>query len=207
MNLVLLGAPGAGKGTQAVKIAAKYGIPHVSTGDIFRKNISEMTPIGVVAKSYIDKGQLVPDEVVVEIVAQRLKEEDAKNGYLLDGFPRTLAQAKALDEITSVSTVINVDVELGALAERLTGRRVCAECKKSYHVSTMKSDTCPDCGGKLVQRDDDKLETVNERLKVYEASTAPLIEYYEKQGKLVTVDGMKSIEDVFTEISEALDRK
>lgn len=207
MNLVLLGAPGAGKGTQAVKLAERYGIPHISTGDIFRKNIGEMTPIGVIAKSYIDKGQLVPDEVVVELVAQRLRESDARSGYLLDGFPRTLAQARALDEIATLSTVINVDVELGALAERLTGRRVCEKCKRSFHVSTMESELCPDCGGRLIQRDDDKLETVNARLKVYTSSTAPLIEYYENQGKLITVDGMKSIDEVFAQISEALDRQ
>ncbi len=204
MNLVLLGAPGAGKGTQAVKIAEAYGIPHISTGDIFRKNISEKTPIGIIAKRYIDNGQLVPDEVVVEIVAQRLLEDDAKNGYLLDGFPRTLAQAKALDKITSLDTVINIAVDLNALADRLTGRRVCQECKQSFHISTMKSEYCPGCGGKLIQRDDDKIETVNARLEVYTAQTAPLIEYYENQGKLVTVDGMKSIDGVFEEISEAL---
>ena len=206
MNLILMGAPGAGKGTQAVKIAQKYNIPHISTGDIFRKNISEQTPIGIVAKTYIDKGQLVPDEVVVEIVAQRLQEEDAKNGYLLDGFPRTLAQAQALDKITSLTTVINIDVDLNALADRLTGRRICEECKKSYHISTMTSEFCPGCGGKLIQREDDKIETVRARLEVYTASTAPLIEYYENQGKLVTVNGMNSIDGVFEEISEALDK-
>lgn len=204
MNLILLGAPGAGKGTQAVRIAEKYGIPHISTGDIFRKNIKEQTPIGVTAKSYIDKGQLVPDEVTVEIVRLRLLEDDAKNGYLLDGFPRTLAQAEALDKIANIDTVINIDVDLDALSDRLTGRRVCSKCGESYHVSTKKDEDCDKCGGKLMHRDDDKPETVANRLKVYTASTAPLIDYYSKQGKLVNVNGMNKIEEVFDEITEAL---
>ena len=204
MNLILLGAPGAGKGTQAVRIAEKYGIPHISTGDIFRKNIKEQTPIGVTAKSYIDKGQLVPDEVTVEIVRLRLLEDDAKNGYLLDGFPRTLAQAEALDKIANIDTVINIDVDLDALSDRLTGRRVCSKCGESYHVSTKKDEDCDKCGGKLMHREDDKPETVANRLKVYTASTAPLIDYYAKQGKLVSVNGMNKIEDVFDEITEAL---
>lgn len=204
MNLILLGAPGAGKGTQAVRIAKKYGIPHISTGDIFRKNIKEQTPIGVTAKSYIDKGQLVPDEVTVEIVRLRLLEDDAKNGYLLDGFPRTLAQAEALDKIANIDTVINIDVDLDALSDRLTGRRVCSKCGESYHVSTKKDEDCDKCGGKLMHRDDDKPETVANRLKVYTASTAPLIDYYSKQGKLVSVNGMNKIEEVFDEITEAL---
>ncbi len=204
MNLILLGAPGAGKGTQAVRIAEKYDIPHISTGDIFRKNIKEQTPIGVIAKSYIDKGQLVPDEVTVEIVRLRLLEEDAKNGYLLDGFPRNLAQAEALDKITTVGTVINIDVELSALSDRLCGRRVCSKCGESYHITTKKGEVCDKCGAPLIHRADDKPETVNERLAVYTAQTAPLIEYYEKQGKLVSVDGMKKIEEVFAQITEAL---
>ncbi len=204
MNLILLGAPGAGKGTQAVRIAEKYNIPHISTGDIFRKNIKEQTPIGVIAKSYIDKGQLVPDEVTVEIVRLRLLEEDAKNGYLLDGFPRNLAQAEALDKITTVDTVINIDVELSALSDRLCGRRVCSKCGESYHITMKKDEVCDKCGAPLIHRADDKPETVNERLAVYTAQTAPLIEYYGKQGKLVSVDGMKKIEEVFAQITEEL---
>ena len=204
MNIVLLGAPGAGKGTQAAKLVEKYGFAHISTGDIFRQNIKEQTPIGVTAKSYIDKGQLVPDEVTVEIVRLRLMEDDAKNGYLLDGFPRNLAQAEALDKIANIDTVINIDVDLGALSDRLTGRRVCSKCGESYHVSTKKDEDCDKCGGKLMHRDDDKPETVANRLNVYTASTAPLIDYYEKQGKLVTVNGMNKIEEVFKEITEAL---
>lgn len=204
MNLILLGAPGAGKGTQAVRMAAEYGIPHISTGDIFRKNIKEQTPVGIKAKSYIDKGQLVPDEVVVELVALRLKEEDAKNGFLLDGFPRTIAQAKALDAIAKIDTVVNIDVDLGALSERLCGRRVCSKCGESYHITTKSDNVCDKCGAELMHRDDDKPETVNKRLEVYVASTAPLIEYYAAQGKLVTVNGMGKIEEVFSEIKEAL---
>lgn len=204
MNLILLGAPGAGKGTQAVQIAQKYSIPHISTGDIFRKNIKENTPLGQKAKAYIDKGQLVPDDVVVEIVADRLKEADCKNGYLLDGFPRTIAQAEALDKITKVGTVINIDVDLDKLMQRLTGRRVCADCGESYHVSSFAGEKCSKCGGKVIQRDDDKEETVKSRLQVYVKQTAPLIEYYEKQGKIVSVDGMQSISDVFAQICAKL---
>ncbi len=204
MNLILLGAPGAGKGTQAVRMAAEYGIPHISTGDIFRKNIKEQTPVGIKAKSYIDKGQLVPDEVVVELVALRLQEEDAKNGFLLDGFPRTIAQAQALDAIAKIDTVVNIDVDLGALSERLCGRRVCSKCGESYHITTKSDNACDKCGAELMHRDDDKPETVNKRLEVYVASTAPLIEYYASQGKLVTVDGMGKIEEVFSAIKEAL---
>ena len=204
MNLILLGAPGAGKGTQAVQIAQKYSIPHISTGDIFRKNIKENTPLGQKAKAYIDKGQLVPDDVVVEIVADRLKESDCRGGYLLDGFPRTIAQAEALDKITKVDTVINIDVDLDKLMQRLTGRRVCEGCGESYHVSSFSDEKCSKCGGKVIQRNDDKEETVKSRLQVYVKQTAPLIEYYEKQGKIVSVDGMQSISDVFAQICAKL---
>ncbi|MBQ8881768.1 MAG: adenylate kinase [Clostridia bacterium] len=204
MNLILLGAPGAGKGTQAVKIAEKYGIPHISTGDIFRKNIKEQTPIGVVAKSYIDKGQLVPDEVTVEIVRLRLAEPDAQKGFLLDGFPRNISQAQALDKFAQVDTVINISVDTSALCDRICGRRVCLACGESYHISTMKSENCARCGEKLIQRDDDKPETISKRLEVYEKSTQPLIDYYTEQGKLFSVDGMNTIDGVFAEIVEKL---
>lgn len=204
MNLILLGAPGAGKGTQAVRIASAHNIPHISTGDIFRKNISEQTPIGVKAKSYIDKGQLVPDEVTCELVASRLSEDDAKKGYLLDGFPRNIAQAEALDKITDIDVVINIDVDLNALSERLCGRRTCPKCGESYHISTKKDSVCDKCGAELIQRKDDMPETINARLAVYTSSTQPLIDYYSKQGKLVTVDGMKSIEEVYAQIEKEL---
>lgn len=207
MNVILLGAPGAGKGTQAVRIAAAMNIPHISTGDIFRKNIKKKTPVGLKAKSYIDRGQLVPDEVVVEIVQQRIDEDDCKNGFLLDGFPRTIAQAEALDRLTNIDNVINLEVDLDKLVDRITGRRVCEKCGESYHVSTKKDDICEKCGGKLIQRADDTEETVKSRLNVYKNETAPLINFYKNQGVLKNVDGMKSIEEVFEEISKALKLK
>ena len=207
MNVILLGAPGAGKGTQAVRIAAAMNIPHISTGDIFRKNIKEKTPVGLKAKSYIDRGQLVPDEVVVEIVQQRIDEDDCKNGFLLDGFPRTIAQAEALDRLTNIDSVINLEVDLDKLVDRITGRRVCEKCGESYHVSTKKDDICEKCGGKLIQRADDTEETVKSRLNVYKNETAPLINFYKNQGRRKIVDGTKSIEEVFEEISKALKLK
>ena len=206
MNIILLGAPGAGKGTQASKIADTYGLPHISTGDIFRENIKNQTEIGLLAKSYIDKGQLVPDEVTCKIVEERIARDDCKNGYMLDGFPRTIAQAEALDKIADIQMVINIDVDLSALSERLCGRRTCPKCGESYHVSTKKDDKCDKCGEKLIQRKDDMPETINNRLQVYTTATAPLIEYYQKQGKLITVDGMKSIDEVYAQIEKALSK-
>ena len=205
MNVILLGAPGAGKGTQAVRLAEKYGIPHISTGDIFRSNIKGQTPIGIVAKSYIDKGQLVPDEVTIQIVKERLEKEDCKNGYLLDGFPRTVFQAEALDTFSKVEAVVNVDVPLGKLLKRITGRRVCAKCGESYHVDYLNGKTdCAKCGAELIQRADDNEVTVASRLDVYEKQTAPLIEYYASKGVLITVDGDGDIEKVFNSICEKL---
>lgn len=204
MNIILLGAPGAGKGTQAVRIAAAMGIPHISTGDIFRKNIKEGTPVGLKAKSYIDRGQLVPDEVVVEIVQQRIEESDCKNGFLLDGFPRTIAQAEALDRLTDIDRVINIEADLNKLVDRITGRRVCGKCGESYHISTKKDDICEKCGGKLIQRADDNEETVKSRLNVYKNETAPLIEFYKNQGVLINVDGMQTIDKVFEDIAKLL---
>ncbi len=205
MNIVLLGAPGAGKGTQAVRLAEKYSVPHISTGDIFRSNIKEGTPIGLVAKSYIDKGQLVPDEVTVQIVKERLEKDDCKNGYLLDGFPRTVAQAKALDEFSEVEKVVNIDVPLTKLLKRITGRRVCSKCGESYHIDYLDGKTsCRKCEGDLIQRADDNEETVASRLDVYTKQTAPLVEYYDGKGVLVTIDGDGNIDDVFDAIVEKL---
>ncbi len=205
MNIVLLGAPGAGKGTQAVRLAEKYSVPHISTGDIFRSNIKEGTPIGLVAKSYIDKGQLVPDEVTIQIVKERLEKDDCKNGYLLDGFPRTVAQAKALDEFSEVEKVVNIDVPLTKLLKRITGRRVCSKCGESYHVDYLVGKTsCGKCEGDLIQRADDNEETVASRLDVYTKQTAPLVEYYDGRGVLVTIDGDGNIDDVFDAIVEKL---
>jgi len=196
MNIILLGAPGAGKGTRAALIAAEYRIPHISTGDIFRKNIQEGTPVGLKAKSYIDQGGLVPDAVVIELVSGRIREPDCKNGYLLDGFPRTLPQAEALDNITHIDVIVNVEAEAGALVRRIVGRRVCTACGKSCHVDTCLQDVCAKCGGSLIQRDDDREEVFRARLRVYEAETAPLIAYYTRKGIVQSVDGLDNIPEV-----------
>ena len=205
MNLILLGAPGAGKGTQAVKIAEEYKIPHISTGDIFRKNIKEQTELGKLAKTYIDKGELVPDEVTIAIVADRLKASDCASGWLLDGFPRTVAQAEALAQIAKVDVVINIDIDLQLLKHRLTGRRVCGDCGESYHVDMLDGRmTCAKCKGALYQRDDDTEETVQSRLDVYQKQTSPLIAYYSEKKLLKNVNGNDSIENVFAEIKRIL---
>ena len=203
MKIILLGAPGAGKGSQATKICNDYKIAHISTGDALRANIKAGTELGRFAKSFIDNGQLVPDEVVVGIVADRINQEDCRNGFLLDGFPRTVAQADALGKLTDVDYVIDIAVDFGVLTDRISGRRMCA-CGESYHVSTHKSDLCAKCGGKLYQRADDNEETVKARLAVYQSQTAPLIEYYKKLGKLVTVDGNRSIAEVYEDIKKIL---
>lgn len=203
-NLVFLGAPGAGKGTQSKRISEKYGIPHISTGDILRANIKAGTELGKLAKSYIDKGALVPDEVIIKVMESRLAEADCKNGYLLDGFPRTIEQAKALDKITDVTLAVNIVVDNDAVVARIAGRRMCV-CGESYHVSAHPSDVCDKCGAKLYQRDDDKEETVKSRLEVYEKQTAPLIEYYSAKGVLRDVDGMKDVADVTSEIVKVID--
>ena len=206
MNIILLGAPGAGKGTQAVRLAERYSIPHISTGDIFRSNIKEKTPIGLVAKSYIDKGQLVPDEVTIQIVRERLAKDDCKNGYLLDGFPRTVAQAEALDGVSEVDAVVNIDVPLEKLLNRITGRRVCSVCGESYHIDYLGGKrVCSKCNGELIQRADDNEQTVKSRLEVYTKQTAPLVEYYSGKGVLVTVDGDGGIDAEFEEITAKLD--
>ena len=197
MKVILLGAPGAGKGTQAVKLAERYKIPHISTGDIFRSNIKEKTPIGIVAKS---------DEVTIQIVKERLEKDDCKNGYLLDGFPRTVSQAEALDGFSKVDVVVNIDVPLHKLMKRITGRRVCGKCGESYHIDYLgDKTTCDKCDGQLIQRADDNEDTVSKRLEVYEKQTAPLIAHYDKQGKLVSVDGDGDISAVFKAITERLD--
>lgn len=205
MKVILLGAPGAGKGTQAVRLAKRYNIPHISTGDIFRSNIKERTPIGIVAKSYIDKGQLVPDEVTIQIVKERLEKDDCKNGYLLDGFPRTVSQAEALDGFSEIDSVVNIDVPLYKLMRRITGRRVCGKCGESYHIDYLDGSTsCRKCDGELIQRADDNEETVGKRLEVYEKQTAPLIDHYKSKGKLIDVDGDGDIDSVFAAIVERL---
>ncbi len=205
MNIILLGAPGAGKGTQATRISEKYNLPHISTGDIFRDNIRRQTKIGLLAKSYTDNGKLVPDEVTCEIVKDRLQNEDCKAGYLLDGFPRNLFQAEELDKFSKVDAVLNIDIDLSLLMDRLCGRRVCKECGESYHVSWLNGKTtCDRCGGELYQRKDDNEETVGNRLKVYSEQTAPLIQYYTEKGVLINIDGIGTIDEVFARICDAL---
>ena len=207
MNIILLGAPGAGKGTQATRISEKFGLPHISTGDIFRDNIKRQTEIGMLAKSYTDKGQLVPDEVTCEIVKGRLQNADCTDGYLLDGFPRNLFQAEELDKFSKVDAVINIDIDLSLLMDRLCGRRVCKECGESYHVNFLNGKTvCEKCGGELYQRKDDNEETVGNRLSVYSEQTAPLIKFYSEKGVLCNVDGVGSIEEVFARICDALNK-
>ena len=207
MNIILLGAPGAGKGTQATRISEKFGLPHISTGDIFRDHIKRQTKIGLLAKSYTDKGQLVPDEVTCEIVKDRLQNADCKNGYLLDGFPRNLFQAEELDKFSKVDAVINIDIDLSLLMDRLCGRRVCKECGESYHVNFLNGrTTCEKCGGELYQRKDDNEETVGNRLNVYSEQTAPLIKFYTEKGVLRNVNGVGSIEEVFARICDVLNK-
>lgn len=205
MNIVLLGAPGAGKGTQASLIEKQFCLEHISTGDIFRANIKGGTPIGKLAKSYIDAGKLVPDEVTCEIVKNRLAEEDVKSGYMLDGFPRNIFQAEELDKFADVDLCVNIDVDVKLLMDRICGRRVCS-CGESYHVSTLNGATaCAKCGKPLYRRDDDNPETVQKRLDTYFTQTAPLIDYYAKQGKLFTVNsGKLNPQEVFEIISAEL---
>ncbi|WP_298125797.1 adenylate kinase [uncultured Clostridium sp.] len=212
MKIVLLGPPGAGKGTQAKSISNRYSIPHISTGDIFRKNISEETPLGIEAKQYIDNGQLVPDEVTINMVKDRLTWEDCKNGYLLDGFPRTVAQAEALQEFLEsrdekLDTALCIEVPSSFILERMTGRRVCLSCGASYHIkfnSPAVDGVCDVCGDNIIQRKDDVEETVKERLDVYERQTQPLIDFYKEKNLLSTVDGTKAINEVFEGICNIL---
>lgn len=211
MKIILLGPPGAGKGTQAKSISNRYSIPHISTGDIFRKNISENTPLGIEAKKYMDNGQLVPDEVTINMVKDRLQDSDCKNGYLLDGFPRTVSQAEALQEFLegrneSLDCALLIDVPRDFILERMTGRRVCPSCGASYHIkfNPAKDGKCELCGSEVVQRKDDTAETVAERLDVYENQTQPLIDYYKEKKLLSQVDGTKAINEVFEQICDIL---
>ena len=212
MKIVLLGPPGAGKGTQANSISNRYSIPHISTGDIFRKNISENTPLGIEAKSYMDNGQLVPDEVTINMVKDRLQQDDCKNGYLLDGFPRTVHQAEALDNFLtereeSIDTALLIEVPKEFILERMTGRRVCPSCGASYHIKfnpPTNDGKCDLCGSDVIQRKDDTEETVKERLDVYENQTQPLIDFYKNKKQLSVVDGTQAINEVFESICKIL---
>lgn len=205
MKIVLLGAPGSGKGTQASLISERYGLPHISTGDIFRENIKKGTPIGLKIKSIIDGGDLAPDELTIEIVKERLSQPDCKDGYLLDGFPRNVVQAEALESFNAPTAVINIDIPLTKLERRLTGRRSCEKCKSSFHVDFIgETDVCPECGGKLFVRKDDNPDSVKERFAVYAAQTEPLVAYYAEKNRLLAVDGDKPISTVFEEITKVL---
>ena len=208
MNVIFLGPPGAGKGTQAVRVCERLGIPQISTGDILRRAMKEGTPTGLAAKSYVDKGLLVPDDVVIAIVRERLAMEDCQKGYILDGFPRTVPQAEALAQFARIDAVIDIEVSDEKLTERLSGRRVCLNCGGTYHVSTLGGKTtCEKCGNELIQRNDDKAETVLSRLSVYHAQTAPLIDYYAKLGLIRTIDGAQPMEACFEAILCALGEK
>ncbi|MDM5318567.1 adenylate kinase [Bacillus altitudinis] len=212
MNLVLMGLPGAGKGTQAERIVDDYGIPHISTGDMFRAAMKEETQLGLEAKSFIDKGELVPDEVTIGIVRERLGKNDCEQGFLLDGFPRTVAQAEALEDILkdlgrTIDYVINIKVDKDALMERLTGRRICKNCGATYHLvfnPPTKENVCDKCGGELYQRADDNAETVSTRLEVNLKQTEPLLNFYSEKGYLANIDGAKHINDVYADIKDLL---
>ncbi len=204
-NIILLGAPGAGKGTQAAMIAEEFKVPHISTGDILRRNMKEGTPLGLKAKAFVESGGLVPDEVVIGLVEDRLSQEDCKNGYILDGFPRTIAQAEALDKVARIDLAINIDVPFETIIDRLGGRRVCV-CGETYHVSMLNGETtCKRCGKELFVRDDDKPETVKNRLKVYSDQTQPLIDYYRSQNKVVDIKANGTKEEIFADIKKVLE--
>jgi len=212
MKIIMLGAPGAGKGTQAQMMAEKYSIPQISTGDIFRANIKNQTELGKKAKSYIDAGELVPDQLTCDLVVDRLSQDDCANGYILDGFPRTIAQADALTQAleaqgTKIDYAIDIEVDDAKIVDRMSGRRTCQGCSASYHIKYKAPKTegiCDKCGEKLILREDDKPETVQHRLDVYHKQTQPLIDYYKKQGCLSSIDGMKDVSEVFADICAVL---
>lgn len=210
--MILVGPPGAGKGTQAARLVDEFGIPHIATGDIFRSAIKNETPLGKKAQEYIDQGQLVPDEVTVGIVEKRLNQDDCQKGFILDGFPRTVAQADALNDILAdldikLDAVLNIEVSEEEVVRRLSGRRVCSECGASYQLEfnpPQEENICDKCGGELYQRDDDEPETIKERLEVYKDKTEPLINYYQKEGTLKSIDGEAAPKEVFNRIKQEL---
>lgn len=214
MRLVLLGGPGAGKGTQAKMLKEKYDLPHISTGDIFRANINNNTDLGKEAKKYIDKGLLVPDELVGDLVIDRIAEDDCKNGYIFDGFPRTIPQAKDLDKSLEssgekIDFVINIEVEDENIIRRMSGRRACLKCGATYHIEHIppkKEGICDKCGSNIVLRDDDAPETVRNRLVIYHEQTQPLIDYYNSKGNLISVDGSRPMKDIHEEIIDYIER-
>ncbi|WP_458700325.1 adenylate kinase [Sulfurospirillum sp. 1307] len=215
MNLMVFGAPGAGKGTQAKYLIEKYGIPQISTGDILRAAIADNTSMGLEAKKYMDEGKLVPDSTIIGIIKDRLSQDDCKKGFILDGFPRTLPQAKALDELMNelgikLDKVISLDVPDELIVGRITGRRVCKDCGASFHVEfnpSKKENICDYCGGELIVRKDDNAETVKSRLEAYHAQTAPLFDFYKQKGVMVEIDGTKDVEEVTKDMFEAIEKK
>lgn len=205
MKLILLGAPGSGKGTQAGYISERLNIPHISTGDIFRENMKNKTPLGLKVKEVMDNGNLCPDDLTIELIKDRLAKPDCKNGYLLDGFPRNINQARALDDFAAPDKVLDIQVDFERIEKRITGRRSCLACGGTFHVDFIgNTDLCPDCGGELVTRKDDTPKTVKTRLSVYQTQTEPLIDYYTEQGKIIVVDGNGEIETVKSSVKEAL---
>ena len=204
MNVIFLGPPGAGKGTQAQRVCAALNIPQISTGDILRRAMKEGTPTGLKAKAYIEAGQLVPDEVIIDIVRERLAQSDCQNGYILDGFPRTVPQAEALESIARIDVVVDLDVPDEELIARLSGRRVCLKCGATYHVSMLNGETKCACGEELVQRKDDSAETVLARLKVYHEQTAPLVAFYQQKGTLKVIDGAQDMDTIFASVLDVV---
>jgi len=215
MRIILLGAPGSGKGTQAQKLIEKFGIPQISTGDLFRSAVKNQTELGKKAKEFMDKGALVPDEIVIGMVEERLSQPDTKNGFILDGFPRTIPQAQALEKMLArlnmkIDAVVEIDVPDDEVIKRIAGRRTCRNCQAMYHIETLKPKVpgkCDKCGGELYQRDDDKEEVIKSRLKVYHSQTAPLVEFYGKKNLVKKISGMGTIDEIFGKIVKALRKK
>jgi len=209
MKIVIFGPPSAGKGTQAQKLSKNYGIPQIATGDLLREHVAKRTPLGVKMKEVLNAGKLGPDDLIIQMIKDRVSLPDCKNGYLLDGFPRTMGQAKELEKMTDIDLVLNIVVDFDALVERAVGRRICPKCNAVYHVKSnppKKAGVCNKDGSALIQRDDDKEETVKRRLNVYREQTAPLVEYYKTKGKLVDIEGSKGIDGVFDQMVKAIDR-
>ena len=209
MKLIIFGPPSAGKGTQAQRLSKKYGIPQIATGDLLREAVAKKTPLGVKIKSYLDSGRLGPDDLIVQLISERVSKPDCADGYILDGFPRTMGQAEELDKMTKVDIVLNIVVDFEMLVERAIGRRICKQCAAVYHVKfnpPEKEGVCDKCGAELIQRDDDKEDTVRNRLRIYMEQTAPLVDHFKKQGILVDIDGSRGIDGVFDQMVDAIEK-